>query len=235
MITRSKIAKALCDLVYSGPGFSILKGWAPDPSHVVDTYRRISVEPIFNSSTNDNKRKQATLVYKSNNIKAGPYVPTPPRTDWLNAVLTKIGKESQRMIGGVVLLRSEPCCQAQMAHCDYIPKPDMLESTDSTVPQLLLVALEDETTMDVWPGSHRLVRGSTDIQDPVSVVHVSLNKGDALLFRGDLVHAGSAYTQSNVRVHFYLDSPLVKRVANRTWIISKHAGPGVADMIKEEP
>ena len=232
MITRSKIAKALCDLAYSGPGFSILRGWAPDPSHVVDTYRRISVEPIFNSSTNDNKRKQATLVYKSNNIKADP---TPPRTDWLNAVLTKIGKESQRNIGGVVLLRSEPCCQAQMAHCDYIPKPDMLESTDSTVPQLLLVALEDETTMDVWPGSHRLVRCSTDIQDPVSVDHVSLNKGDALLFRGDLVHAGSAYTQSNVRVHFYLDSPLVKRVANRTWIISKHAGPGVADMIKEEP
>jgi ectoine hydroxylase-related dioxygenase (phytanoyl-CoA dioxygenase family) len=102
------------------------------------------------------------------------------------------------------------------------------------VPQLLLVALEDETTMDVWPGSHRLVRGSTDIQDPVSVVHVSLNKGDALLFRGDLVHAGSAYTKPNVRIHFYLDSPLVKRVANRTWIISKHAEPGLADMIREE-
>ena len=42
-----------------------------------------------------------------------------------------------------------------------------------------------------------------------------------LIFRGDFVHAGSGYDTDNYRIHYYLDSPLVPRVANRTWLIDK--------------
>ena len=35
-------------------------------------------------------------------------------------------------------------------------------------------------------------------------VEVHLEKGEVLIFDGDLVHAGAAYVKSNVRVHVYL-------------------------------
>jgi hypothetical protein len=61
-----------------------------------------------------------------------------------------------------------------------------------------------------------------------------LQAGDAVLFRGDLVHAGSEYSKANVRLHIYLDSPVVPRDPNRTWIIYKHADPLLRDRIIEE-
>jgi ectoine hydroxylase-related dioxygenase (phytanoyl-CoA dioxygenase family) len=64
--------------------------------------------------------------------------------------------------------------------------------------------LQDNTTLDVFDdqGEHKLL---------------ALDAGDILLFRSDLVHAGSAYTEDNLRLHAYLDSPFVKRITNRTW------------------
>ena len=41
---------------------------------------------------------------------------------------------------------------------------------------------------------------------------VLLQRGDCLVFDGDLVHAGSAYPDApNTRVHVYLDVPTVER------------------------
>jgi hypothetical protein len=52
-----------------------------------------------------------------------------------------------------------------------------------------------------------------------------LSRGDILFFRGDLIHAGSAYAEANVRLHMYLDHPMAPRDANRTWIVRRHASP----------
>ena len=38
-------------------------------------------------------------------------------------------------------------------------------------------------------------------------VVVELNRGDVLLFRGDVCHNGLGYAVENVRIHFYIDSP----------------------------
>jgi|LakMenEpi03Aug12_release.lakeMendotaPanAssembly.Ray.scaffolds.fasta_scaffold5816299_1 hypothetical protein len=48
-----------------------------------------------------------------------------------------------------------------------------------------------------------------------------LNKGDIFIFRGDLVHAGSSYKKSNIRLHCFLDSSLVHRDSNRTWKVKQ--------------
>jgi hypothetical protein len=98
----------------------------------------------------------------------------------------------------------------------------------------MVLALQDNTFLDVWPCSHRLLRStaSTTTSTKFEPTKVVLHKGDALLFRGDLTHAGSAYDLSNTRVHVYLDTN-VKRVENRSWIISKHAPSDFARMICE--
>lgn len=42
-----------------------------------------------------------------------------------------------------------------------------------------------------------------------------LSTGDAVVFRADCVHAGSAYSQNNIRLHCYLDIPSMLHSKNR--------------------
>lgn len=245
---RIAFKKTLGDLPFHGLGFAVLKGWARehcDEAHAA--YQGVHTHPIFNSSApNDVQRTQTHLQKtsqsrgKQGTYKSGGRTRQTPcaRTAWLDAVLKKIKRESNgtgRAVGGVVLIRSDPPCAAQMAHCDYAPHADLLASTDSTIPHLLLIALEDSTSLDVWPRSHRLLRGAAEARKPLRALRVQLDRGDALLFRGDLVHAGSAYTnKTNIRVHIYLDTPCVKRIKDRTYIVSKNAAPEFAGMFAEQ-
>lgn len=38
-------------------------------------------------------------------------------------------------------------------------------------------------------------------------------------FIADIIHSGSSYINENIRIHSYLDSPFIKRVPNRTWVV----------------
>lgn len=59
---------------------------------------------------------------------------------------------------------------------------------------------------------------------------VNLNKGDILLFRGDLVHSGSGYDDFNHRLHCYMDYGY--REPNKTWLIHKHASDDLRRLIE---
>ena len=122
-----------------------------------------------------------------------------------NGFASVIRKNSPRLeIRDWVLLHSLPGCQRQVEHTDYDPEVIAEITDEADVPWLVLVALQDNTTLDVFDDQeqHKLL---------------ALDTGDILLFRSDLVHAGSAYTEDNLRLHAYLDSPFVKRIKNRTW------------------
>ena len=132
-----------------------------------------------------------------------------------------------------VVLRSLPGCCEQAPHVDYDPSDDMLST--ETVPVNVLVALQDSTTLEVWPESHRLISSMVKSEklgkdDCFSQTRLSLSRGDVLLFRGDLVHAGSAYDDNNVRLHCYMDMSV--RIPNRTWLVDKKAPQHVRDAIK---
>jgi len=130
-----------------------------------------------------------------------------------------------------VILKSLPGCQAQAAHTDYIPDDRFKKTTDETMPLLAIISLMNGTKIDVWPNSihlitqapllegfhykkpntpHQLI-GGYNLTKKVEY----LNKGDMLVFRGDLIHAGSAYDEENIRIHVYLDSPIVSHMHNR--------------------
>jgi ectoine hydroxylase-related dioxygenase (phytanoyl-CoA dioxygenase family) len=207
-------------------GYVVLPGWWADVRAVRTTankYIDADSGPIFNDNPtmgrNDRKRIQATV----------PKVAVRILTNTLQA------KWPNHHVGGAVALRSLPGCQRQAAHCDYIPDATFLESTDDTVPLLFLLALEDGTKLDVWPGSHRLVRNPRASRRVPTILRrtLTLNAGDAVAFRGDLVHAGSSYDTVNTRIHVYLDSPSVPRDPNRTWIVYKHADPLLRERIDE--
>ncbi len=69
------------------------------------------------------------------------------------------------------------------------------------MPLASLSALMDGTLLDVWPGAIRF-----DASRSYKPLQIKLNKGDVLIFRGDLVHAGASVgAVENVRIHAYLD------------------------------
>lgn len=87
----------------------------------------------------------------------------------------------------------------------------------------MITALMDNTFIYVWNKSINLIN-LEDIESNFPIIKstkLNLNKGDVLIFRADLIHAGSDYINENIRLHVYLDNPLLKRDKNKTYIISK--------------
>lgn len=186
-----------------------------------------------NSKHNDRKRIQVNVTAKSKYIQGF--------MDTLNQSLAKSFRHLE--INDWVVIGSKPGCKNQAAHTDYSPSPDMTD--ESKIPINVLIALEDGTLINVWPGSHGLICNDLIDQDglsdwdkmgtgynqyrPIKMQTLSLNKGDLLLFRGDLVHAGASYEKANCRLHCYLDAGY--REPNRTWLINRHASQYLRDLI----
>jgi hypothetical protein len=193
-------------------GYEIHRGYSNIDTNILEymTEYAKKAEPIFNDNTtnrqNDRLRRQISL---------------PSRHTWLRDIRQKLQERyPEHKIKDPVLLQSMPGCRRQAAHCDYVPSPEFLVTNTKTKPLLFILALENDTYLDVWSGSH--LRKSAR-SNPILPTRLSLNAGDAIIFRSDLVHAGSAYDKSNIRIHFYIDHPSVPRDPNRTWIIYKHA------------
>jgi hypothetical protein len=104
-----------------------------------------------------------------------------------------------RTFGPSVVLHSYKGCKKQKWHTDY----DVEDCKNiRKKPKSVIIAIENRTVLDV-----------------LNTEQIVLQRGDMIVFDGDLVHAGSAYiTKDNTRIHMYLDSVDVERVENTTYI-----------------
>ncbi len=175
---------------------------------------------IFNGPENDHKRKQVNI-------------PASLVMDFREELLQLPFLTKYHCLDYFVLLRSLPGCTRQLAHTDYIPDEELLSCTPEDRPLLCVFALENNTKLIVWPGSHKLLHGRGRSMKPIEPHTVWLDAGDAIVFRGDLVHAGAEYETENIRLHCYIDSKAVNRHPNRTYIIRKHADPLMQEKIVE--
>lgn len=161
---------------------------------------------------NDRKRQQAFLNASISSVKS-----------FMRSLFSISLKRHPKLIpNSFVVLKSLAGCKSQLPHCDYVQNESFNPSTDGDVPLGCIVAIEDNTTLDVWPKSINLSNADQDslVENPdlpIEKVQLQLKKGDVLFFRGDLVHAGSSYDKTNHRVHFFLDNPSIKRPSNNTW------------------
>lgn len=170
---------------------------------------------IFNNTKrlrgNDKKRRQAFLNPEG-----------PVKTFMKSLFAFAMEKHPNLLPNSFVVLKSLPGCKSQLPHCDYTQDETFNPKSDNYVPLGCLVALQDGTKLDVWPKSIRLSTGPVRRRNlpnkaPIQREQVSLQRGDVLFFRGDLVHAGSSYAKTNHRVHFFLDNPEIRRPGNNTW------------------
>lgn len=194
------------------------------PTEIYDSFKEQSkyARYIFNGEKNDKKRKQMTI--NSKNIQ-------------INTFLKNITNKIVELVNfynfqpsNYVLLYSKAGCSNQLAHSDYIPSKE-LEIYQT--PLNAIIALESNTKLHIWNKSINIVTEKYLPVKPINRTILYLNKGDILLFRGDLIHAGSDYDIDNIRLHLYLDNNLVPRLPNRTFVISKHAKQQIKKIIIE--
>ena len=120
-----------------------------------------------------------------------------------------------------VVLLSRARCSEQLPHTD-ITQEDLQNVTDDLeeMPLGCIISLSDNTTLDVWPGAFGKTFWKCDNNSQkYRWDRIDLDVGDVVVFRGDLVHAGSAYRNENVRLHCFLDHPCVKREKNTTFFM----------------
>ena len=98
----------------------------------------------------------------------------------------------------------------QIPHRDLAPR-----YADKAV--LCLLALEEETTILLTRGTH--TKGFKD--QNYAVGRYELSVGDILFFHPLLIHAGDAYRNSNLRVHYYVFRGNTKWKINRTYLLDK--------------
>lgn len=155
--------------------------------------------PIFNGMKNDKKRLQSTL--RCNNIIITKFIETLEEN-----IYKMLPYNSRLYFSNWVILKSLAGCNEQQPHTDYNVETIKNITDPTCVPLLVLVALMPETFLDIWDsnGIHK---------------KLVMDQGDVLIFRADIIHAGSSYEKENIRIHAYLDSPLVKRIPNRTWFV----------------
>ena len=79
----------------------------------------------------------------------------------------------------------------------------------------MLVSLQDNTKLVVYPFD----KGGEEVP-------LTLNAGDIVIFRGDLVHTGAAYDACNLSLHLYIDSPRAphQRDAKATYAVDAKGG-----------
>lgn len=185
---------------------------------------------IFNhnemNSRNDHKRRQRNLSLRTQYMRDFDATVRQIVRDRVSTDLTPTNP---------VILHSRPGCQPQAAHCDYVPDDALKAVSDEQMPLAILICLMPNTRLKIWPNSARLATSDPSLLKnvkPIACEEAKLNPGDIIIFRGDFVHAGSGYDANNYRIHYYLDSPSIPRVANRTWLINKHGNDELRRIIK---
>lgn len=166
-----------------------------------------------NKHRNDNKRKQKTLNTRNKLVQN---LISELKTNIIENISTELYSKDW------VVIYSKAGCKKQAAHCDYVPSKDFIKCPEDLMPLAAVFAIMDGSKIDVWPKSIGLSNGLNPSSRLIKRKTLHLDKGDVFVFRGDLVHAGSDYDQDNIRLHAFLDSPIVPRTPNRTWIVHEH-------------
>ena len=121
-------------------------------------------------------------------------------------LIDTLGYRRKLRLSDVAVLLSLADCMEQQFHYDFdnIGHPDL-----SKLSLFIIVALEDNTTLQV-------VDKATG-----EVTIVKLNKGDTFNGRGDTIHAGDAYKNENLRLHWFCDYVGNGREVGKTYVYNK--------------
>jgi hypothetical protein len=198
-------------------GVNFYMGTLPDNDYMYDQalridgvpplLQRIKGNPIFNNGQSDERYQVPIRGHVEGDTAAADKAVMDEiyRDHVSNELVIKFirfltGEMPKHKIEQVSMLASGNC-GIQGPHRDF----PAFNVPDADVPCGALLALLKGTGLWIWPKSIRCLEGS------IAPVFVSMNPGDILIFRGDLVHAGGSYESMNWRLHAYVDHDSVAR------------------------
>ena len=124
----------------------------------------------------------------------------------------------------------------QKAHLDYAPN-NIYKLTDDQIPLLLLIPLEDNVSLHLWNPSKSIIRGTYNCVK-VKSSFLTANRGDLIVFRADLIHAGSEWMDGEkLRIHCYFHNNKISFPDDYTWQIDKNENSDfgfIANIIDQE-
>lgn len=113
--------------------------------------------------------------------------------------------------GSWVFLRSVAGGYRQQIHRDYLHE-EIIGISEESLPCGLIVSLQTGTKLATY-GWNRLVAESHEEK-----IH-TMNAGDIMIFRGDMIHCGMDYAATNIRMHCYLDVSDTTYMQNQTQLV----------------
>ena len=147
----------------------------------------------------------------------------------LLTALAKAGELGNRDFGRSQALYSAKGCRAQGWHINFSEKLKHKggSSQDEAKCPVSRERLDELKTIRDLPDRQKPLSAFWALEDGCKIllagpegeaVEVCMERGDVLLFHGDLVHAGAAYPDSdNLRLHVYLYARGINRPGNATW------------------
>tara|TARA_Y100000389_G_scaffold145103_1_gene143560 strand:- start:463 stop:1065 length:603 start_codon:yes stop_codon:yes gene_type:complete len=156
-------------------------------------------DPIFNNKYDENSGDGKRSQYDFN-CKIGIHFKQILR----KFIKTKGFLKHKHYIKDLVIVRSEPFCKRQKLHIDY-DMDKLRNMKKNNYPYGMIVGVSNNSRFLISNNQNRIKT-------------IYINKGDVIIFRGDLVHAGAEYYSENVRLHAYIDSVKYKREKNITYI-----------------
>jgi hypothetical protein len=196
----------------NGPGFHVFPSACSFTRVQVTNFSKTVIADatdIFNGHDDGKRRQLAELGGSPVMVKAA---------DVLRQLVP--GREPTDGVG----LVSDPGCAEQPPHVDvemYGLQGQVKRAGDDGVaggyPLGAIIAVQNGTKFVAWVGAIDFQGSKT--YHPVTLV---LNAGDVLIFRIDLVHAGAAYDEVNVRIHFFLDRAGIVRQPDQTSLMCHH-------------
>jgi hypothetical protein len=159
-------------------------------------------------ATNDNKRLHFTESEMKNRLD-NKFI------KMLQTIFEKLENimlpfDRSRTVHEVAIVLSKDGCGMQDLHTDYPIDPNHPLKQFTTSSFFAVVALmentsiivEDRTETKQFEETYSIPEG----RSAIITKEITIPKGSAFIGRGDLVHAGNSFIQSNVRLHYYIDN-----------------------------
>jgi hypothetical protein len=103
-----------------------------------------------------------------------------------------------KMPNGTSVIASKPGCMEQDPHTDYnVGDPAFADCPLNSLPFTVFLALDDETRFVVY--------GPVASCDDADRLELRVNAKDLIFVRGDVVHSGAAFSETNTRILTYVD------------------------------
>lgn len=165
---------------------------------------------------------ETTKSFEESAIKKGDSVLYTKDSQNTHVTINQVHKDDYPNFYYTIMLPDGSERQTTFKYLASTPETAHIVTTrQQKIPIIVLTAIMDNTCIDVWENSHNwmMLKDNQKFDPPIVKKTVNLKKGQICVLRGDIIHAGSAYAEENIRIYSFYDSYVVLPPKNKVHLI----------------